>query len=258
MTTTDINGDYTILADVSPGQYTLLCEAAGFGPDSIVLPLGEDVSITADFKLNALPQFQSISITSLHEASFIPPDDYFLDISARVADGEVNGGIRSVWFEIQSRLVEDTLRFLPQEQRYFKRLRPNQLNVSTLEELIGLPIILYAEDINGAIVASEERFMTRVINTTPITSAPNGSATIPFNFEWQQPAVSYEFNYQVEIFLNLNIALPPEDIITSIPSERTSFTYNQPLPSGDYFWVLYINDSFGNRSRSVQKQLIIE
>ena len=258
---TNANGEYSIDANIAAGQYILLCEAANFAADSINLTLNTEKEVNADFQLNALPRFNQISLRTRHEAKFFPPDDFFLEIAVAAEDGDTAGLLDLVWYEIESMGFVDTLQFLPQAQIYFKRLKASDFGVLALESLLGKPFKFFVKDANGAVVFSEEKFITRIIDPTPRTISPLGNTTIPFEFTWQaieEFLTPYPFTFSIEIFLNVNIALPPEDVIENISASQTSIHYNGSLPPGSYFWVLYIVDEFGNRSRSIPTELTIQ
>lgn len=257
------NGDFVITGEFPAGDYILTCEAAGFSADSVSLSLSPADDLVQNFSLNALPTFSTISLLTRHEASFIPQEqEDFIDISVSVTDGDGAGDIQTVWLELPAFSFRDTLQLLPQEQRYFARIRPKDvdLQLNELDALQGKAFNIFVSDVHGAVVQSAPQFISRIINgadRTPVTVFPDGSASTPFDFQWQPFRAPFDFTFRVEVFLNVNIALPPSVAINNIPGDSTSVRFDAPLSPGNYFWVLYIVDEFGNYSRSLKKALTI-
>ncbi len=255
------NGEFVITGEFPAGDYTLICEATGFSTDSVSLALSPSVDLTQNFLLNALPSFSAISLLTRHEASLIPQEqEDFIDVSISVADGDGANDIQNVWLEAPAFSFRDTLQLLPQEQRYFARIRPKDMGVSDLETLQGKAFNIFVSDAHGAVVQSAPQFISRIINgadRTPVTIFPDGNASIPFDFQWQPFRASFAFTFRVEVFLNVNIALPPSAAINNISSDSTSVRFDAALAPGSYFWVLYVVDEFGNYSRSLKKALTI-
>lgn len=262
-TRTDANGEFRFRERVPAGSYTLRCQAEGFNPDSVTFSVSNEQNYTHTFQLNALPRFESISVTSRHEALFFPPDNAFLDLNATASDPDGPTHISMVWCVLESTGLADTLQSIPAEQRWFSRVPPQFLGGNTIQELIGQPFTFYVRDTDGAVVSSRGHLFSRFIEDTPRPLAPRGNISIPFTFRWADAdtldAILYPFTYAIEIYENVPIALPPVEHIDNIPPDQTTWLYsNTGLPAGDYYWVLYLVDSFGNRSRSLQVPLTIQ
>lgn len=260
----DMSGFFNISGSIAPGAYSLACVAEGFAPDTLRFTIRQDTSVI--FKLNILPVFEHISLTTDHEASFVPPDNFFLNVDVLVSDADALGNVEATWFDIPATGHRDTLQEIAsvQGQRFFKRIEAVDLGVSSLKELIGKPLVFYARDGQGAVAASGGRYLTRIIDDpprplAPITVPPQPPVSVPFRFEWDFISEPFPFEYAVEIYLNVPVALPPEVQIDGISSDSTGYFFNPPsFNAGEYYWVLYIVDEFGNRSRSLQRVLNIE
>jgi hypothetical protein len=44
----------------------------------------------------------------------------------------------------------------------------------------------------------------------------------------------------------------------NIPKDKTAHTVDDVLPAGNYFWVIWAIDTFGNRSRSKPATFIVQ
>ncbi|MCB9067146.1 MAG: carboxypeptidase regulatory-like domain-containing protein [Calditrichae bacterium] len=256
-TRSDANGNYTLEANLADGSYLLRCNAPGYAADSTQINLQAETAAQQNFLLNGLPELESISLTTRHLGSFIPPDAFFIDLLVTVDDVDGLSDIDLVWCEIPDLQFSDTLQIIQQSQQYFARLTTRQLDVSALEALQGTPFFVYVRDMQGDVTMSDARFISRIIDTAPVTTSPTGLTGQPVQFQWQAFAQPYSFIYRIEVYPNVNIALPPVATINSIPSDETTIQLSTTLTAGEYYWVLYAVDAFGNYSRSVQTALII-
>lgn len=256
LTRTGANGQFSFLAEA--GNYRVLCQAEGFAVDSVEVMLNEDIIAEPLIKLNALPEITTIRLNTRHLATFLPPDQYLIEIEAEAADLDGAADISTIWFEIPALGYRDTLaRVAPDNGVFISRLDPRSLGRIFLDDFLGLDFNFFTEDLPGAKHQAAARQLIRVIEQTPQTIAPAGAAALPINFTWEPLNLPFQFTYRVEIYANVPIALPPVVEINNIPSGATSVTYDGPLAAGDYYWVLYVVDQSGNSSRSRQSPLSI-
>ena len=252
----DIQGNFTWSNRLERGQYQVIARGAFYDSDTQLVDLKKDTSLV--FKLNALPQFEEVNLTSLHITSFIPPDEYQVEIGVLASDGDTQADIQTVYFEVPDLAVQDTLvRISNQQARFAGIFSRAQLNITFIEELQGIPFYLHAVDLAGGNSVSAAQYIYRVINTAPRPVSPDGSASLPINFTWQSLVLPFDFTYSIEIYPNSPISLPPVVTVNQIERTATTHTYSGNLPSGSYYWVLYIVDEVGNRSRSRQVELTI-
>ncbi len=259
ITLSDASGNFDLRGEIPGGDYLLTCQATGFRSDSLSvrLPIPQDVT----FKLDALPYFTNISLTTHHISRFFPPDDLFLvQIEVTVEDRDGGGDVSQVTMQIPDFSFVDTLtRVSPQEQQFITQVEPHQIGLTFLGELVGKPFVFQAQDLPGAVSQSDAAFITRIIDQTPLTQFPAGGVTLtpPIEFQWAPVSVPFTFSYTIEIyqsFINFSTLV---DAIANIPPANTSYTYTNPLPAGNFFWVIYIVDEFGNRSRSKKSSFVI-
>ncbi len=243
---------------IPAGNYTLSVAAAGFREDSLTLELRQSVS--ASFKLDALPFFRSISLTTQHISTFIAPQDsFFVSMAAAADDPDNRSDVKTVWYHVAEFGYTDTLfEASPQEKIFTGELDTGRLGLASIHELIGKSFVFYVEDLPGAASASEPVYITRIITDTPRGVAPiNAAVTPPFQLHWQPLALPYPFTFHIEIkkvnFTFLTLA----GEIRDIPANSTAATFSAALQPGEYIWLLYVVDEFGNRSRSLENPFIV-
>ncbi len=241
-----------ILENLLPGKYTLYCSADGYTRDSVEVNL--QANQTIHFYLDGLPYFETISLTTHHLSQFFPVEDlYYLQIQARVNDPDGIADINSVFFDIPEYSVHDTLFVSLEAGTFSRRLSIDDLPVNTIQTLIGRAFILTVQDDAGKSVKSGKRYLTRVIEETPVLSEPVNLQTVPadsIRFTWQKVRLPYWFNLRIEIFQINQGLLSPVSTIADIPGGLQTFTIGNTLPAANYVWILKITDEFGNSSSS--------
>lgn len=247
------NGEF-MLQGLSAGDYQLVCRAPGFQSDSLFLTVSQSLQHT--FKLNALPQFDEISLRTFRLSRFFPAEDaIWMDMQVTLSDADDASDINHAGFEIPDMAISDSLLPLsptPTQRAFSKQVEANDLGLTSLDQLIGKPIQFVAGDRPGARVRSMNQFLVRIIGFTPTVQSPKGdNLTGPFDFIWDVPAVTFAHTLRIEIrrltIGNFSVLI---DEISGIPAGTTLLPYAATLDPGQYFWYLYIVDEFGNESRS--------
>ena len=254
------DGTFTI-ENVSPGSYTLVCQAEGFAPDSIVMDIQQ--SRTASFRLNGLPFFRSISVTTNHISSFSAPNDsFFVLVNAAADDLDNRGDVKLVRYTMDAFSFADTLfETNSQEKIFSSELTAGDLGISSIQQLSGKPFVFYVEDLPGGVSASQEVFTTRIIERTPVGKEPQNVAISgqgPINFKWLPVSQPYPFTFDIEIRrINFSFFILIGEI-QNIPAADTTASFSGNLSQGEYFWTLFITDEYGNRSRSLENPFIVQ
>jgi len=235
-----------------PGEYTVHCTSDGFAQDSININLQSNMDI--DFFLDGLPFFEKI-IISTHQVtrSFPVEAMFFLQLDVQVSDLDGIADINSVFFEIPELNVIDTLEASLTAGLFSKRLSIDDLPVNTIHTLIGRTFLLNVSDDAGITTKSDKRFLTRVIEETPIPTQPISFQTVvsdSIQFIWEKVRPPYWFTHTIEIFLINQQLLTKVFEIKNISGTDNTIMINAGLPSGDYVWILTITDEFGNTSSS--------
>ncbi len=235
-----------------PGNYVLSCTATQFRGDSISLNLKSDTTLA--FHLDALPFFKKISLTTHHLSRFFPPDDlYWLKIEVQVDDNDGVNDVQWVYYRIEQQNYQDTLMQTSTPGVLGIQRNANDFPSRSIHSLMGHAFLFTAEDQPGARVQALPQFISRIIETTPELIEPTSLNIIsgfPITFRWQPVFLPFPFSFKIEIY-RVDFGIPSLIFDQSaIPSTSTELLFNTQLTAGDYFWVLYIIDEFGNSSRS--------
>jgi len=238
--------------DLTPGDYTLICQAEGYQTDSTSINIQSSVDHT--FLLDGLPQFEDISLQAHHRSRWFPLEEiYFIEIETLVNDPDGIGDIQSVVCEIPSMNFLDTLQAEIVAGIFSSTLFDSDLPVASVHQLIGRQMYFIVEDDYGTKTTSDAKFLTRIIEETPLLISPTELQSVesyPINFQWERVSLSYPATLKIEIFqINIGIAFKADEI-DKIPIDDQNYHYSTNLNPGDYFWTINIVDEFGNSSSS--------
>ena len=248
---TDASGTFR-MPGVPSGRYAVILERDGYvrPPDSVTVPLGQTTEVMLE--MNGLPFFEQITLNTTHISRWWPPDDlYRLDVSVTANDPDPFD-VADVWLELPALSFADTLEETQTPGVFTTNLRPGDIPISTLHQVLGEPIRLLVRDRAGAQVQSLPQSPVRIIDETPLARSPQGLVSVDPRplFEWERMTLPFPFTYRVEV-----VRVDP-DIQTAVqsfsdlPSDTTKVQLATPLDTGEYFWTVAIVDAFGNLSRS--------
>ncbi len=247
----DAGGHYRFTG-LSAGTYQLTCAAAGYARDSLTIYLTETTK--KDFYLDRLPYFNSITLTTHHVSRWFPVEDiYYLQIQTVVDDPDGISDVKTVYYTIPEDSFCDTLQATINAGVFARRAGVENLPVQNIQQLIGKKFDFYVEDDPGFSGESTEHYLSRIIEETPVLFYPVGLETVAdsvINFQWQKVNLPYDFTFTIELLQNNLGVFSKIDEISDLAGEATSYLYQAPLTAGDYLWIVYLVDSFGNSSSS--------
>jgi len=251
---TNSQGDY-LIEDIQAGQYQIFCAPPGYAPDTLqvtVLPMMQTI---ADFRLDALPVFQSFQVTSHYiyqgtEAS--PPEYYNIFARARLTDPDGINDIAQVTLEVED-WPDTTMSFnsdstVGAEAFYYVNLEftPG----ASLDSIKWQHFTCVAEDASNNTASTSPLTVLRFFDDYPVPLSPIDRVqefTPTPVFEWEPFGEQFYFTYEVRVYREqsgslswLESALPPS--ASSIVSDS--------LASGFYYWLLEAFDEYGNSARS--------
>jgi len=251
VTLSDTDGYYGFSGLVA-GTYRLTCSAQGYAFDSLEITLTENTK--KDFYLDRLPYFNTITLSTHHVSRWFPVEDiYYLQIQSTVDDPDGIGDVKTVYYEIPEWGFSDTLQATINAGVFGRRVGVENLPVQNMQQLVGRAFDFYVEDDPGFKGTSPGHYVSRIIEETPVLLYPTGLETVAdstINFQWQKMIVPYGFTFTLELQQNNLGVFSIIEEINGISGEATSYLYQTPLAAGDYLWVIYMVDDFGNTSSS--------
>ncbi|MBN2378802.1 carboxypeptidase regulatory-like domain-containing protein [candidate division WOR-3 bacterium] len=236
--------------NIAAGGCKLTAEKEGFATDSTWLEVkvgGED---TVTFFLDILPQFTFCKITTRHVL-----DNVHVFFQASVTDGDGPVDVESVIAWVPDLIDTIELNYDSETQTYWKIVEVNELEIGSVENLIGKDCLFLISDKANQKVLSEPVRLARVIYPTPEVISPTNFERVGKNptLVWHRTNLNYPFTYAVEL-IDYEEGVPHVTIWVKehIESDDTSVVVPLDLSPDIYSWAVWVVDEFGNRSRSKQ------
>jgi len=235
------------------GQYKLRLVQPGYRSDSLEVSVRNDTR-QVQIRLNAVPVFRQTVLQTHHISRWWPSDDlYYLTASTEIEDGDGTNDIDSVWVEISAGAEVFPLDRMDQDGYFSAEITEQDLDVSSLYALQGKVIRMYCLDQVGNLSESENLFLPRIIEQIPALLYPTELASVgesPLSFTWEALYPGFPFTQKIEIYqINAGVYNKIYEF-TDLPNDAAEFTFEGHFDQGDYFWVLYMIDEFGDSCRS--------
>ena len=254
------NGRY-VIENVSDGLHWVRIRKDGYSDDSSQVSVQTDRIDTANFRMNALPVFDSVSVT-LHRIYLYPLYDEYVTICARITDSDQN--ISTVTDTTILVLFEgDTLGKLNYSTNqitgsftFGKDFPISDFSGISAQDIVGRPFTLIAIDQAGGNSISGSYSIVRYLDT-PGVSYPVDLQTVSTPMPtliWVDPVLAFSYFQNVRVFSNTDAFV--WDSLLIAPTIIQVTVTDSLLPTGivsgidHYYWTLEIMDLFGNTGQS--------
>lgn len=198
-------------------------------------------------------------VRSLHTARLFPTIDSYAALVEAWAPPDMS--MESVWvsFDYREPLA---LRRASQDtsdlQVWKTSLVPSYLSAGTgindpqMQAVAGKPFFIGFMTQNGDEIELDPVYMFRVILETPQLVTPQGRDTtfVTPVLEWESFHAPFEFQYLATVWRNeaeFEVQIWNSDSLTP---DTSQVMVDIPLPTGNYYWTLFVIDTYGNYSRS--------
>jgi hypothetical protein len=218
-----------------------------FHSDSVYIDWPESKEYETDVFLNAVPKLDSLAIYSvvLNRFPSLQKEDLF--IRAQITDQD--NDIDSVW-AVFSGYNGFHLPFNTTDKSFQQELSIIDLGIFGLEEIIGEPVQISVMDLFSRILTVGQNRLVRVIYDEVIFISPVDTTTDQHpTLSWQSFRPGFDFHYKIEIYTN-EVAPQLVWMHDGLAKTQTLFTVDVDLQDGNYFWVIWAIDTYGNRTRS--------
>lgn len=258
ITKTDTNGRYQ-LNNIPIEDGTLIFYKDGYRTDTLLVSWGTSKRIFTQVFFNGIPELDTVSIYTIVRNQSSQETESELFVKAWITD--LDKDLETVFVSNSALNLKKTLE-LESDKTYETTLDQGELNISNIEQIIGLDFNILTKDTdNNEFVIGRER-ITRVIKDEVTGLHPSTDSTVSFQpivFKWNEFEAGYNFNYMIELYSSPPFSNPQlVHTKTNIPSDSSSYTLSQDFPNGDYYWVIWVIDQFQNRSRSKEATFQIQ
>ncbi len=259
---TDTEGRFEF-AGIPPGQYRVIAERPLFQPDTLIVDLPVNGSISdRNFVLNGLPEIRNFKYFSRNIDTTIPGRFVEAVITLDAEDSDGN-------FDLDSLIVD-----IPEIpfRRTANRVAPGrfELIIPDTDPAFNLSLIPLVEknafftltDQPGSRVTSGPFSLRRIIDDIPLALTPVQADTAISRptFSWHSFSAGFSYSFTLEV-VRLNLGIPVEvQRVRDIPTSTLQLTWPDTLPAlqvGRYEWTIGVEDNIGNISRSRERFLVI-
>ena len=261
------------------GTQTLVCSKSNYMPDTQTIVLPAQTTTRVNFRLNGAPYIVSQNIYTRKIDQYYPSPQYFVDVTASIADPNGITDIDSVWFYTtypsNTPLKYDTL-FFPMTYSFSTHLfqltiYKYDLPTNTIQWLVNKPLQICSRDFHHAVNYSNPFYISRVIEdeATPTyptlntsTSSKDTTGPTPL-LNWIPPDVTFNYTYSLTITRTISGVRSDVWSYAQLPSINEEFQFpgdnsGKTLDSGEYVWTISVVDDFGNYSRSKEASFVVK
>ena len=245
ITKTDVDGKYRF-SNIHTEDGNLIFYKEGFQSDTLIISWGTSKREFTQLYLNRIPVLDSSLVYSI-----VINQLQRYEIFVKVWITDIDGYVDSVFvYNTELNLKK------PLDNNYEATINQNELNVTDIEQAVGLNLYIIAKDKNDYEYTVGNGRVTRVIKDEVSGLVPSNSTAItqqPINFQWDKFNAGYNFTYTLEVY-------SPELVYKkeNISPDSTSYLMPENLTQGTYYWVLWVIDKYQNRSRSKQAYFTIQ
>lgn len=245
---TDAAGAF-MFDNVLPQNGYLCFSSPEYRPDSLKVSWQGAKQMDLQFYLNHNPQLERAVFFSsvLHRHPNLT--SYAATVQVWIQDPDMD--IDSVWVQAVSPSLHSRLAYDQAEKCFSKSFTALELSRLSLPGLVGQDLSVQVADMFGyhhlvGVVTLKRLVMEEVEYVQPSSYAITTNRP---RLQWKRTQPGFPFTYLVEIY--------SDDIVPGLVWQKAGLapdaiecTVDQSLPAGDYFWIIWCVDEFGNRSRS--------
>lgn len=249
--TTDSQG-YFKLTNIPFGNGWLYFEADGYSKDSMFVEFGnqrEMIKHLNNIYLNSIPKLHDFKIYTSVENWYPDKRRYRMEVQVSISDDELD--IDSVFLKCSELKFSKAIRYNSSSRYYEGSYIQSDLNLTSMEEAIGKTFYIVVKDANNKSFTIGSSNIKRIINDIIDLDSPVNSVTVNSlpTLKWIRLRPGFKLHYWVQVYTNdvSPILMWDKDNVTE---EEFQATVDTPLSTGDYFWVVWCVDDFGNKARS--------
>ena len=256
LTLSDTEGGFH-LEMINPRDGWVYLQHDKFCTDSAYISWQSRQTVILERYLNSMPQIDSMQIYSIILNRY--PNLQTEQIVVRTKITDADNDIDSVLAINHLTYTRHVLTYNINDKWYEKALSLYELQISKTEEIIGHLFEISVNDIFNRTLNIGAGDVQRVMREEVIFISPSGNETTPPQpvLNWQKYQAGFNFTLQVQVF---KADIIPELVWekNQLSAETVTCNVDQVLPAGEYFWVIWAIDEFGNRTRSKPASFKVE
>ncbi|MBS3944550.1 MAG: carboxypeptidase-like regulatory domain-containing protein [Melioribacter sp.] len=256
ITQTDQNGNFKI-DDLNMNDGILLIEKEGYSKDSLLVVWSGEKNKRVDFTLNALPVISKYNLFTTVQNKY--PDVQNISFTAQVSVIDVDNRIDTVYIRSTELNFSRRLIFNSSSKYYEGTNTSEDLKIASLDIAIGKKFeIVTVDDSRRTFIVGSANVM-RIIKQEVIAREPLNKVAVSSRptLKWFRFLPGFNFKYTIEIYTDefLHKLVWTKE---NISKDDIELIPDINLTPGEYFWVIWCVDDFGNRSRSKPASFVVE
>ncbi len=223
----------------------LYFQKEGYSRDSSFVDWNSSSKIVVESFLNSIPKIDSLVFSSTTRNRFPDIQEFDLTFKARISDDE--NDIDSVFIKNDELEFIELLNF-NSSTRFYELFIPNDnLEFSSIEQVIGKEFDIIVKDNLGEEFLIGRSNIKRIIkDVLEVQSPVDGQlVSVPFTLRWIRFEPGFDFSYKLEIFTDDILQILVWDV-DNISMNEVSHEVTSQLTPGEYFWIIWCIDEFGN------------
>jgi hypothetical protein len=249
---TDAQGHFRF-ENLLPENDWLHIDKSGHKRDSVFVRWNGQKQVTLDILLNATPVLESLQLSTEILHQYFSNQESRLAVKAQISDRD--NDVETVFVTSEKFGLRKALDYDVDDKSHIVTLKPFDLKVDNLEEIIGEDFVILVKDLAADEIAVGKGGAKRVIQAEIEFESPAGDQMVSSTptFIWKRFRPGFPFTFTLEIFTFEGLIFQKN----GLPPESISYTMETPLAPGEYLWVVWCVDEFQNRSRSKPASFIV-
>ncbi len=252
----DTSGNFTI-PNIKTDNGPLIFRKEGYHIDTVQIDWAGTRKVNKQINLNRIPMLDSLFIYS-EVINTISPGSKMNTLVIQTKIIDVDNDIDTVFVLNDQQGLIKAMDFNVASKYFQAVLTPEEMNISDIEQSIGLEFDFRIIDVLGDTYFLKGGTVTRIIKDQVSGLQPADDQVItsqPFNLTWNSFTAGYSFHYMVEIYTNDGSLLVKRG--SNIPAQTTIFSVDS-INAGSYWWVIWVIDDFNNKDRSLPASFSVQ
>jgi hypothetical protein len=236
---------------VDLGEYALTVQKMDHVGDTVTVNIVSGGITTQDFQINALPVFDSVSVTS-HNIYSLPQHNRHVTVYCMITDPDENKSLVSIMVLFE----DDTLGFLQYDGVtgiFSRNFLDTTFSVISFQDIVGRPFTLIATDTSDSYSMSESYYTNRFLDIPNVISPVYDQVGRIPTLYWENFSNYFSYFQNIRIFDDDRIlvwdTLAVDAAVTQV-IVTDSLQLTSPPGPDNYYWTLEIIDLYGNTSVS--------
>ena len=248
LTFSDRDGHFSFDA-LTPQDGYLYFSSENYRCDSVKISWQQTKEHDVQVYLNHHPSLDKVILYSTVLNRYPNLRTYTLTMQAWISDPDMD--IDSVWIDAAQPALRGALPYNPTDKSFSRTFSSFELAPATVLSVVGQEVRVQVTDVYGHQTSVGATALKRVVTDEILYVQPSSYALVTAKprLQWKKLQTGFPFTCSLEIYTDEIVAGKVWEK-TNLAADVVEYQVDKEIPVGDYFWVIWCVDEFGNRSRS--------